>query len=258
MTVMSETPALVARSSFVQPLTAMSSAISCALKRTGSATVPIENSTIRAQCSHCQQQNTSTVNNANNSGATIGLPMTSRPVFHAQTGALLERLREERGWTQSEAASLAERRGLKGLSRQILLKLEKGLIKTPDPETLRAVAALYGVDYMELFTRFIGKRYGIGSDLPRHSELEESASHHTGGQNADETLSPTRVLAREHEEALDQIIDSARAIAELEEKIRRTANQILGRQDAATRRSQTVSPQNRRTRRRSPARRRAG
>ena len=89
--------------------------------------------------------------------------MTVRPVFHGQIGSELRELREARGWSQHQTVSLAKRRKLPPLSVQKLRYLEEGRTKHPDAEVLRALSALYGVNYDELVARFIVAIYGFGA-----------------------------------------------------------------------------------------------
>lgn len=103
-------------------------------------------------------------------------PVTrERPVFHPDLGRFFSDLRETHGWTLRGAASLAKRRGL-GLSYQALFRLERGQVKNPEPEVMRAVAALYTLNYDEVVERFVSMRYGLGSDLVRHSGDQRSGS----------------------------------------------------------------------------------
>lgn len=87
-----------------------------------------------------------------------------RPVHNKTLGAYFVGLREQRGWGQKEAAELAQRRGLKALTRQVLLRLERGQIKNPEPDVLRAVGQLYGVTYQEVVHRFVSSRFGLRAE----------------------------------------------------------------------------------------------
>lgn len=90
--------------------------------------------------------------------------MASRPVFLPELGQFFQQLREQKGWKQAYAGSLAERRGLSGLSRQVLLRLEAGRTKNPEPNVLRSIATLYQVPYEELLARFWQARYGVSPE----------------------------------------------------------------------------------------------
>lgn len=94
--------------------------------------------------------------------------MVKRPVFHPEVGAFFRALREEHGWNQRQAASIAERKGLTALTRQVLLRLEAGKTKNPEPVVIRALAALYDVPYEGLVARWVEHRFGVGRDLIRH------------------------------------------------------------------------------------------
>jgi transcriptional regulator with XRE-family HTH domain len=83
-----------------------------------------------------------------------------RPVFNPRIGALFKELRTARGWSMRRAADIARRQKLAGLTRQVLLRLEKGQIKNPDPDVLRSVATLYGETYDRVVQLFVTERYG--------------------------------------------------------------------------------------------------
>ena len=87
--------------------------------------------------------------------------MAERPTFHAGLGEYFISLRQRLGWGQRQAAQLAERRGIVLLTRQVMLRLEQGKTKNPEPTVLRAVAELYGVTYEELVARCIQSQYGV-------------------------------------------------------------------------------------------------
>jgi transcriptional regulator with XRE-family HTH domain len=87
--------------------------------------------------------------------------VASRPVFHKELGEFFESLREAHGWTQRQAGDIAARRKLNGLSRQVLLRLENGRTKNPEPNVLRALADLYEMSYEEIAARFIAVRFGL-------------------------------------------------------------------------------------------------
>jgi transcriptional regulator with XRE-family HTH domain len=86
--------------------------------------------------------------------------VTNRPVFHAKLGKFFKALRKERNLGQRQAACLAAHRNLR-LTQHVLLRLEKGKTKNPDPEVLRAMADLYNVPYEWLVQRWTRERYGI-------------------------------------------------------------------------------------------------
>lgn len=97
--------------------------------------------------------------------------VAGRPIFHADFGRYLIGLREAHGWSQSDAARYGHKQNPL-LTRQVLLHLEAGKTKDPDPEVLKALAALYGVPYVDVAGRFVALRYGIvigDRDLTIHS-----------------------------------------------------------------------------------------
>lgn len=174
MTVMSVTPARFANSSFVHPLMAMSSAISCALNRTGDAgllgAVDIVSRSLRAASSRCQQHNADNVNNFRT--AVLGCnPVAGRPVFHKEFGQYLIGLRNACRWSQSDAARFAKQQDL-GITRQMILHLEKGKTKDPAPQALRDMAVLYGTPYEMIVWKFIECRYGL-ERTARHEQKPE-------------------------------------------------------------------------------------
>lgn len=139
--------------------------MSCASNSIGLAAVAIGNREYTDVCFHCQQQNVAT-GNATRFEVLASGQMRRRPVYFKELGDFLIALREGKKWQQAHAAARAKRRGLVALTRQVLLRLEKGQTKSPDPDALRAVAALYGVDYVDLVIRMMNERYGLGHDLP--------------------------------------------------------------------------------------------
>jgi transcriptional regulator with XRE-family HTH domain len=137
--------------------------------------------------------------------------VSGRPIFHAGFGEYLAKLREERtGWTQSDAARFGSKHSPL-LTRQVLLHLEAGKTKDPDPEVLRALATLYGVSYEQIAGRFIAQRYGIeivakdlvrqggkqGLDLPeRRSDVQAAAASSRLQQRHDQLVTATTDAAR--------------------------------------------------------------
>ena len=85
-----------------------------------------------------------------------------RPAFHPELGLFFRKLRTDRGWTMRQAATIAAKRPeQRPLTRQVLLRIEGGQIKNPEPDVLRALAGLYKVDYEALVGMFFAQRYGI-------------------------------------------------------------------------------------------------
>lgn len=108
----------------------------------------------------CQQLNGATVNNAPQA-VIASEEMRRRPVYSKDLGEFFTSLREAHGWNQSEAAEFAHRRGHKPLTRQVLLRLERGQTKNPEPEVLRSVAKLYGISYPRIIAAVVKCRYNI-------------------------------------------------------------------------------------------------
>ncbi len=87
--------------------------------------------------------------------------MRERRIFHPEIGRLFERLRSDRGWRQAQAADIARRRGLTLITRQVILRLEKGQTKSIDPDVLRQIASLYGTPYRQVLASWVEHRYGV-------------------------------------------------------------------------------------------------
>ena len=155
-----------------------------------------------------------------------------RPIYYRELGDFFAALRPT-DWTQSDAARFAKQRGLTPISRNVLLRLEKGQIKNPEPDVLKALATLYDMPYETLAGRFIEQRYGIrlGRDLPRHQSDQGSVP---GGADVPATA---RILELEHrvtdyETALDSLQDVAKRLVEIaavRQKGRATATRKTGR-----------------------------
>lgn len=132
-----------------------------------------------------------------------------RPVHHEALGAYFVGLREKRDWKQKEASELAQRRGLLALTRQVLLRLERGQVKNPEPDVLKAAAKLYGVPYDELVRKFVALRFSVEvtTDPIRQSRDQESGSatgdptHDTTAASLEELHHLRQLVARYETEA---------------------------------------------------------
>ncbi len=105
--------------------------------------------------------------------------MAKRPVFWPELAKFFQELREAKGWGQRQAADIAQRQGLRVLTRQVLLRLETGQTKNPKPEVLRAVAMLYDVPYEAITTRVAGDVFAMpsaGRGKRRGSNVELEAA----------------------------------------------------------------------------------
>src|SRR6185503_14598728 len=69
------------------------------------------------------------------------------------------------------------------LTRQVLLRLETGQTKNPEPQVLKAIAALYDLDYSDVVQRFVSARYGAARDLPFHASTGQTDSHLREGES---------------------------------------------------------------------------
>jgi len=137
--------------------------------------------------------------------------VSQRPIFHAEFGRYVAELRERRGWSQSDAARFGGKKN-PALTRQVLLHLEAGKTKDPDPEVLRAVALLYGVSYEQIVSKLVACRYGLTLEttVKSGSLVAKSALPVEGNTNARST-SPPRVSTRP--QTKQAIIDAARHAA---------------------------------------------
>lgn len=136
--------------------------------------------------------------------------MADRPVFHPELGTFFRRLREAKGWNQSQAASQARRWKLNALTRQVLIRLETGKTKNPEPDVLLALARLYEWPPRELFARFLEARYGI-TVKPEALDLGAALAPVVGdyallSSEESETLMTLRLLPRAKTEHVLAII----------------------------------------------------
>lgn len=164
--------------------------------------------------------------------------VAKRPVFYKDLAKFLEDLRTEKGWGQSQAADIAQRRGLTVATRQKILRLETGKTKNIDPEVLRAVADLYERPYLELVGHVVAERYGIdlasGRDLSRQIGELQRASHLSGGSDGPD---PPRVQQlerrlQEYETLVGEMQDVAGRLFRLA---------ALGKKGPSARRAQSQS-----------------
>ena len=202
---MSATSAWVARSSFVQPFRAMSSAMSWASKRTGVAGVVCTADQIMEGLVFVVNHKIQPLSTKATSGPLECAQVAKRPVFLPEMGAFFVQIREAKGWGQRQAAELAQRRGLRALTRQVLLRLESGRTKYPDPEVLRAIAALYEIPYEILISQFVEARYNLRAenlvDLLRHGAGYQSASSEGGADVSASSAAAARILELERTNA---------------------------------------------------------
>lgn len=86
---------------------------------------------------------------------------TGRPVFNAALGTFFRQTREYRGLGLRQAAMAAVHSGLSRISKATLSGLERGRTKHIDPDVLRELALLYGLDYQDLAKRVVSVQYGL-------------------------------------------------------------------------------------------------
>ena len=92
--------------------------------------------------------------------------MRKRPVFLPELGEYLRTLREEHGWNQLQAVDIARRRRIT-LSYNTLRWIEDGKIKNPEPGTLKALSALYGVAYEGVVAKYSREKFEVEGTQPR-------------------------------------------------------------------------------------------
>ena len=176
-----------------------------------------------------------------------------RRVVNREFGRYVTGLREAENWTQSDAARYAKQRGLRRVTRQVLIHLEAGKTQFPEPDLIREVAQLYRQTYDDLARRFFEHRYGVpleaadksdGSpaksatarvrtgkagepETPAQDLLTESASH------GSPTLASARVfLERIHAQLAEPLLDLSAFI-----------DRLPGRQAPVDRRATSGGPQ---------------
>jgi transcriptional regulator with XRE-family HTH domain len=96
-----------------------------------------------------------------------------RAVRYKELGDFFIGLRAARGWTQSHAADIAQRRELAPLTRQVLLRLERGQTKDPSPGVLKAIASLYEIPHEEVVRRLAAVKYGVSLTPDHFTEVME-------------------------------------------------------------------------------------
>jgi transcriptional regulator with XRE-family HTH domain len=101
----------------------------------------------------------------------------ARPVFHNALGDFFRSIREAKGWSLRQTATLAANRKIGSVSYQSLQRLEAGKAKNPEPDLLKALAKLYAVPYQTLVDKWVEHTF----DLTRHSTDQSSgSSSHVG------------------------------------------------------------------------------
>jgi HTH-type transcriptional regulator, competence development regulator len=124
--------------------------------------------------------------------------MAERPTFHAELGEYFVGLRQRRELGQRQAAEIADRRNITALSRQVLLRLEQGKTKNPEPEVLKAIADLYGVTYDELVIRCVEAQYGVEMRPAKPGEPKPETKAQPELTEEDQILIGFRRLAAKH------------------------------------------------------------
>jgi len=89
----------------------------------------------------------------------------SRAVIHEDIGRQIAAAREQAGWSQTQAVSLAARRGLP-LGLGALRGMEEGTTKYPTADVLRAIATLFRLPYEALVRQYTTANYGVDVDAP--------------------------------------------------------------------------------------------
>lgn len=148
-----------------------------------------------------------------------------RPVFHAALGTEIQEIRKAKGWSLNQAVLFAKRKGHKQPTAQGLRWLEEGRTRYPDPDTLKAIADLYGLDYSALALRIAQTNYErdlatYGRDLIRHLQ-DQGSVHPSHGGTADEFPASARRIAELekrvvfYETALNTVEDVAKQLLDV-------------------------------------------
>lgn len=83
-----------------------------------------------------------------------------RPVHQPEFAKYITSLREDRNWTQLQAAAMAKRRHL-AVTYQAIRGLETGETKYVGPLILRGISDLYGKKYEEMAAKLFELHYGL-------------------------------------------------------------------------------------------------
>lgn len=212
------------------------------------AGVDMRNTDLTPQCFDLQQLNGPNVNNAPQA-VIASEEMRRRPVYSKELGEFFTSLREAHGWNQSEAAEFAHRRGHKPLTRQVLLRLERGQTKNPEPDVLRAVGKLYGISYPRIVAAVMKCRYNIDvADRAVANTRTDLESGHAvpvqrggGGEDARDVIPTERVsdaLAEEnlttHAERLIQIAGAIIGTSKLGNELEQLALSLVSGHPSTT------------------------
>lgn len=140
-----------------------------------------------------------------------GVPRV-RPVYFKELGEFLAHARERLGWSQSEAADFARRRALKSVTRQVILRLERGQTKNPPPEVLRELADLYDISYQDLVAKWVAYRFGV-NDLIGHAMPADSAASKGGTADVPASDRDRAEVDRVPRADYDEVLTETRKIA---------------------------------------------
>lgn len=144
---------------------------------------------------------------------TSELVARDRPVFQKDLGDFLRNLRKSRGWTCRGAASIAQRKGF-ALKYQGLFQLEKGTIKHPNPEALRAIADLYDVDYHELVSRVMSARYSLPPPVDEAINPHANAAGSTDAPTSD-AMARLASIQRRDADLAGEVHDAIRTLTKV-------------------------------------------
>ena len=131
----------------------------------------------------------------------------ARPVFHAELGEILKKTRGRRAI--HTVTLMARDRGFTVTDNQIRW-IEAGKTQHPDADVLRALSAVYGMDYEPLAWLFVNRNYGLKPEFayeplrvppdPRADLVVQALEHVPGAART-----PVAVLLRTLAEALDTV-----------------------------------------------------
>jgi transcriptional regulator with XRE-family HTH domain len=147
-----------------------------------------------------------------------------RPTYYKDFAAFLVELRTARKWRQSRAVAEAHRKGLTAITRQILIRMEKGQVKDPDVEVLRQLAVLYKQDEHAVLQRLLLEKY---SDLVRHAEGLPSTSSTAQTPHLEGTADAGSLAApRTPVDVLTELAAAVVGFAELAERASEWSNRL--------------------------------
>jgi transcriptional regulator with XRE-family HTH domain len=139
--------------------------------------------------------------------ASLSAKLKDRPIFHPALSQLLSSARQGRGWSIRQARIQAAGKGFDVTDNQ-LRWLEQGKTKAPEQALLRAAAAIYSFDYVELAKRIVVANYGLdviagerASDVPSSPDITPAPARTPRAGSVARHLARARQLLEEMSDA---------------------------------------------------------